>query len=107
MSGYSYQNRKGLRVLCDWLDAPARYTRVKLECDDEAAAPKGLDDIVVERSAGQVHPGPRRTPALVGLDTREDRQDGAVSVSCSIFRHRTPSAILVFLGFPPQLAPGI
>ncbi|ENT8436055.1 TPA: ATP-binding protein [Pseudomonas aeruginosa] len=53
-AGYIYQNRQGLRVLCDWLDAPARYTRVKLECDDEAVAPTGLDDIVVERADGLV-----------------------------------------------------
>lgn len=53
-AGYIYQNRQGIRVLCDWLDAPARYTRVKFECDDEAAAPKGLDDIVIERSDGLV-----------------------------------------------------
>lgn len=49
-AGYVYQNRHGLRVLCDWLDAPARYTRVKFECDDETVAPMGLDDIVVERA---------------------------------------------------------
>jgi hypothetical protein len=51
-AGYIYQNRQGIRVLCDWLDAPARYTRVKFECDNEIEAPKGLDDIVVERSDG-------------------------------------------------------
>lgn len=53
-AGYIYQNRQGLRVLCDWLDAPARHARVKFECDDEAEAPTGLDDIVVERSDGLV-----------------------------------------------------
>lgn len=53
-AGYIYQNRQGIRVLCDWLDAPARYTRVKFECDAEAVAPKALDDIVVERSDGLV-----------------------------------------------------
>ncbi|MGY2270304.1 NACHT domain-containing protein [Pseudomonas reactans] len=53
-AGYIYQNRQGLRILCDWLDAPARYTRVKFECDDESVAPTGLDDIVVERSDGLV-----------------------------------------------------
>lgn len=52
VAGYIYQNRQGLRVLCDWLDAPARYTRVKFECDDEAVAPTGLDDIIAERSDG-------------------------------------------------------
>jgi len=51
-AGYIYQNRQGLRALCDWLDAPARYTQVRFECDDEAVAPTGLDDIVVERSDG-------------------------------------------------------
>lgn len=53
-AGYIYQNRQGLKVLCDWLDAPARYSRVKFECDDETMAPTGLDDIVVERSDGLV-----------------------------------------------------
>ncbi|NEM89541.1 hypothetical protein G3V95_29845, partial [Escherichia coli] len=48
-AGYVYQNRQGLKLLCDWLDAPTRYTRVKFECDDEAVAPTGLDDIVAER----------------------------------------------------------
>ncbi|WP_245840256.1 hypothetical protein [Pantoea rwandensis] len=49
-AGYVYQNRQGLKLLCDWLDAPSRYIRVKFECDDEAVAPTGLDDIVAERS---------------------------------------------------------
>lgn len=53
-AGYIYQNRQGLKVLCDWLDAPARYIRVKFECDNENEAPQGLDDIVVERSDGLV-----------------------------------------------------
>jgi hypothetical protein len=53
-AGYIYQNRHGLKVLCDWLDAPARYRRVKFECDDESEAPQGLDDIVIERSDGLV-----------------------------------------------------
>ncbi|MFA5824994.1 MAG: ATP-binding protein [Gallionellaceae bacterium] len=53
-AGYIYQNRQGLKVLCDWLDAPTRYSRVKFECDDETIAPTGLDDIVVERSDGLV-----------------------------------------------------
>lgn len=51
-AGYIYQNRQGLRVLCDWLDAPSRYNRVKFECDDETVAPTGLDDIIVERADG-------------------------------------------------------
>lgn len=53
-AGYVYQNRQGLRLLCDWLDAPTRYTRMKFECDDEADAPTGLDDTVAERSGGLV-----------------------------------------------------
>jgi hypothetical protein len=53
-AGYIYQTRQGVKLLCDWLDAPSRYTRVKFECDDEAEAPTGLDDIVAERSDGRV-----------------------------------------------------
>ena len=53
-AGYIYQTRQGLKVLCDWLDAPTRYSRVKFECDVESEAPQGLDDIVVERSDGLV-----------------------------------------------------
>lgn len=53
-AGYIYQNRQGLKVLCDWLDAPARYSRVKFECDNENEVPQGLDDIVIERSDGLV-----------------------------------------------------
>lgn len=53
-AGYVYQNRQGLRLLCDWLDAPIRYARVKFECDDDAVAPTGLDDIVAERTDGLV-----------------------------------------------------
>ncbi|WP_257217533.1 ATP-binding protein [Pseudomonas syringae] len=51
-SGYIYQNRQGLRVLCDWLDAPNHYVKVKFECDDKADAPTALDDIVIERTDG-------------------------------------------------------
>lgn len=53
-AGYIYQNRHGIKVLCDWLDAPARYSRVKFECDNENEAPQGLDDIVIERSDGLI-----------------------------------------------------
>jgi hypothetical protein len=53
-AGYIYQTRQGVKLLCDWLDAPSRYARVKFECDDEAEAPTGLDDIVAERSDGTV-----------------------------------------------------
>lgn len=51
-SGYIYQNRQGLRVLCDWLDAPNRYVKIKFECDVGADAPSALDDIVIERTDG-------------------------------------------------------
>lgn len=51
-AGYIYQTRQGLKILCDWLDAPSRYSRVKFECDNENEAPQGLDDIVIERSDG-------------------------------------------------------
>lgn len=54
VAGYVYQNRQGLKVLCDWLDSPTRYRRVKFECDDENEAPQALDDIVIERSDGLV-----------------------------------------------------
>lgn len=53
-AGYIYQNRQGLKVLCNWLDAPIRYSRVKFECDNENEAPQGLDDIAIERSDGLV-----------------------------------------------------
>ena len=53
-AGYIYQNRQGLKVLCDWLDSPTRYTRVKFECDEEEEAPKSLDDVVAERVDGLV-----------------------------------------------------
>ena len=53
-AGYVYQNRHGLKVLCDWLDAPTRYYRMKFECDDDNEAPQALDDIVVERTDGLV-----------------------------------------------------
>lgn len=53
-AGYIYQNRQGLKVLCDWLDAPERYIRVKFECDEECDAPQGLDDIVIERGDGLI-----------------------------------------------------
>ncbi len=53
-AGYVYQTLQGLKVLCDWLDAPTRYSRVKFECDVEEDAPQGLDDIVIERSDGKL-----------------------------------------------------
>ncbi|PML61189.1 type IV secretion protein Rhs [Vibrio breoganii] len=52
-AGYIYQTRHGLKVLCDWLDAPARFKQVKFECDNDNEAPQGLDDIVIERTDGR------------------------------------------------------
>lgn len=52
-AGYIYQTRHGLKVLCDWLDAPARFKKVKFECDNDNEAPQGLDDIVIERADGR------------------------------------------------------
>ncbi len=51
-AGYIYQTRHGLKFLCDWLDAPARFKQVKFECDNDDEAPQGLDDIVIERADG-------------------------------------------------------
>ena len=53
-AGYVYQTRQGLKILCDWLDNPHRYQRVKFECDIEDEAPQALDDIVAVRSDGRI-----------------------------------------------------
>lgn len=45
---------QGLNLLCDWLDAPTRYTRIRFECDEDAIAPQGLDDLVAERLDGRM-----------------------------------------------------
>lgn len=54
LAGYIYQTLQGVDLLCDWLDAPTRYVRVRFECDDDEVAPQGLDDIVAERQDGRV-----------------------------------------------------
>ncbi len=54
LAGYVYQTLQGVDVLCDWLDAPAEYARVRFECDDDEVAPQGLDDVVAERRDGRV-----------------------------------------------------
>ncbi|MDR7299522.1 hypothetical protein J2X16_004892 [Pelomonas aquatica] len=54
LAGYVYQTLQGVDLLCDWLDAPTRYTRVRFECDDDDVAPQGLDDVVAERQDGRV-----------------------------------------------------
>lgn len=51
-AGYEYQTYHGILILCDWLDNPSRYERIRFECDDEAIAPQGLDDIVAEKKDG-------------------------------------------------------
>jgi hypothetical protein len=53
-AGYVYQTMQGLNLLCDWLDAPSRFVRVRFECDDDAVAPQGLDDLVAERADARV-----------------------------------------------------
>lgn len=53
-AGYVYQTMQGVNLLCDWLDSPTRYTRIRFECDEDAIAPQGLDDLVAERSDGRV-----------------------------------------------------
>lgn len=52
-AGYVYQTLQGVNLLCDWLDAPTRYIRVRFECDEDAIAPQGLDDLVAERPDGR------------------------------------------------------
>lgn len=53
-AGYVYQTMQGVNLLCDWLDSPSRYTRIRFECDVNEIAPQGLDDLVAERSDGRV-----------------------------------------------------
>jgi len=53
-AGYIYQTMQGVNLLCDWLDSPTRYTRIRFECDEDAIAPQGLDDLVAERPDGRV-----------------------------------------------------
>lgn len=52
--GYVYQTMQGVNLLCDWIDAPTRYSRIRFECDEDAIAPQGLDDLVAERPDGRV-----------------------------------------------------
>jgi hypothetical protein len=54
LAGYVYQTLQGVDLLCDWLDAPTQYVRVRFECDDDEVAPQGLDDVVAERQDGRV-----------------------------------------------------
>lgn len=52
-AGYVYQTMQGVNLLCDWLDSPTRYTRLRFECDEDSVAPQGLDDLVAERPDGR------------------------------------------------------
>lgn len=53
-AGYVYQTMQGVNLLCDWLDAPTRYARIRFECDEDAIAPQGLDDLIAERPDGRM-----------------------------------------------------
>jgi hypothetical protein len=60
---------QGVNLLCDWLDAPTRYSRIRFECDEDTIAPQGLDDLVAERPDGRMDlwqvkftPSPVRNP---------------------------------------------
>lgn len=50
MVGYEYQTLHGIQLLCEWLDSPSRYLRVRFECTDKEVAPRSLDDIVAIRA---------------------------------------------------------
>lgn len=54
LAGYVYQTLQGVDLLCDWLDAPTRYVRIRFECDDDEVAQQGLDDVVAERQDDRV-----------------------------------------------------
>ncbi len=50
-TGYEYQTLHGVKLLASWLNSPTRYKRIGFEVDDtEDCIPKGIDDIVCERS---------------------------------------------------------
>jgi hypothetical protein len=51
LSGYVYQNFVGLGLLCDWLDDPGLFEWIEFEADHDEI-PKGLDDIVAQRTDG-------------------------------------------------------
>jgi hypothetical protein len=54
-AGYEYQNMYGVLILADWLCYPEQYKRICFEAgQDGNNAPKGLDDMVCERSDGTV-----------------------------------------------------
>lgn len=46
-AGYEYQTLYGVYILCKWINSPNKYTRAKLEHDDDSDF-TGIDDIVCE-----------------------------------------------------------
>ncbi|AGP82750.1 hypothetical protein I533_13950 [Alteromonas mediterranea MED64] len=52
-TAYDYQTLQGVKLLADWLNSPARYSRMAFEADENAHdTPAGIDDIVGERPDG-------------------------------------------------------
>lgn len=52
-AGYDYQTLQGVKLIADWLHSPTKYSRVAFEADENSnGTPKGIDDIVGERSDG-------------------------------------------------------
>ncbi|WP_036253828.1 ATP-binding protein [Methylobacter sp. BBA5.1] len=52
-TGYDYQTLHGVRLLVEWLHSPTRFVRAAFEADEDSnEAPKGIDDIVLERPDG-------------------------------------------------------
>lgn len=47
--GYDYQVLHGVLLLCEWLESPTRYQKIRFECTDREVAPQSLDDIVAVR----------------------------------------------------------
>lgn len=71
-SGYLYQTLVGIRLLCDWLDAPTLYNWVQFEAENPREA-QGLDDIVAQR--------PDRLLDLIQVKFTVDPFDPANSLS--------------------------
>jgi len=53
-TAYDYQTLQGVYFLSVWLNSPTEFERMCFEADEEAnEAPKGIDDIVCQRSDGK------------------------------------------------------
>ena len=52
-TGYEYQTLHGVKILAEWLESPTTYKRICFEADD-GEIPKGIDDIVCERSDSKI-----------------------------------------------------